>query len=53
MRTPTEVAELIFRVKIGWITLDNASNNNSMMRHLKQLLSEKDIEFDDICRRIW
>ena len=38
-------------LELGWVTLDNASNNNSMMEHLAHLLRRKNIIFnheDDI-----
>jgi hypothetical protein len=38
--------------QIGWITLDNASNNDTFLRHLKELLHERGITFDIISQRI-
>jgi len=38
--------------QIGWITLDNASNNDTFLRHLKELLHECGITFDIISQRI-
>jgi len=38
--------------KIGQITLDNASNNNTMMEHLELLLKRRDIPFDRHGNRI-
>lgn len=38
--------------KIGWITLDNASNNDTFLYHLEELLSERNISFDAVHRRI-
>jgi hypothetical protein len=39
-------------LKIGWITLDNASNNDTFLYHLEKLLKERNISFDAIRRRI-
>ena len=33
-------------LQLGWVTLDNASNNNSMMEHLACLLRRKNIIFN-------
>jgi hypothetical protein len=38
--------------KIGWITLDNASNNDTFLYHLEELLEERNISFDATRRRI-
>jgi hypothetical protein len=38
--------------KIGWITLDNTSNNDTFLYHLEKLLKEQNISFDAVCRRI-
>lgn len=38
--------------KIGWITLDNASNNDTLLYHLEKLLKERNISFDAVLRRI-
>ena len=37
---------------MGWITLDNASNNDTFMETLGELLETRDIEFDVVERRI-
>ncbi|PIL24443.1 hypothetical protein GSI_14197 [Ganoderma sinense ZZ0214-1] len=43
-----EISELREELKVGCITLDNASNCDTMLRELEQLLKEKipDVEFD-------
>ena len=38
--------------QIGWITLDNASNNDTLLFHLEKLLAERSIKFDKTLRRI-
>ncbi|SJL00252.1 uncharacterized protein ARMOST_03564 [Armillaria ostoyae] len=38
--------------KMGWISLDNASNNDTMMAFLETLLMQRGIEFDAIKRHI-
>jgi hypothetical protein len=38
--------------KIGWITLDNASNNDTFLYHLERLLKERNIYFDAVLRHI-
>lgn len=38
--------------KIGYFTLDNASNNGTAMQHIVQRLQELDISFDPIERRL-
>ena len=39
-------------LQLGWVTLDNASNNNSMMEHLERLLRRKNITFNHKERHI-
>jgi hypothetical protein len=39
-------------LKIGWITLDNASNNDTFLCHLEKLLKDRNISFDAVLRRI-
>jgi hypothetical protein len=38
--------------KIGWITLNNASNNDTLLYHLEKLLKERNISFDAVLRHI-
>jgi len=38
--------------KIGHFTLDNASNNSTMLQSLERKLRDRDIEFDAVDRRI-
>ncbi|KAJ2921800.1 hypothetical protein H1R20_g15297, partial [Candolleomyces eurysporus] len=38
--------------RIGWVTLDNASNNATMMEHLADLLNQRNIIFSDKDNRI-
>lgn len=38
--------------KLGFITVDNAANNNTMMDHLEDLLREKGVPFDRTGNRI-
>ncbi len=42
---------LIF-LQIGWITCDNASNNNTMMTHMQDMLQKKKVKFDAVENRI-
>ncbi|KAJ2921370.1 hypothetical protein H1R20_g15725, partial [Candolleomyces eurysporus] len=39
--------------KIGWVTVDNTSNNNTMMEHLAILLNRRNITFSARNNRIW
>lgn len=39
-------------LKIGWITLDNASNNDTLLYHLEKLLEERNIVFNSVVCRI-
>lgn len=39
-------------LKIGWFTLDNASNNKKMMEELSSMLALHEIEFHPTDRRI-
>jgi hypothetical protein len=41
-----------YMVKVGHFTMDNGSNNNTMMRELEHLLKARDIPFDAIDRRV-
>lgn len=38
--------------KVGHFTLDNASNNGTMLQELAELLQERDIDFDAVDRKI-
>ncbi|KZP21834.1 hypothetical protein FIBSPDRAFT_663987, partial [Athelia psychrophila] len=38
--------------KIGWITMDNASNNDTFMARLEVLLTTRGIPFDRVKRRV-
>ncbi|KAF9537664.1 hypothetical protein CPC08DRAFT_597493, partial [Agrocybe pediades] len=38
--------------KIGWVTLDNASNNDTMMAELEKELNHRQIPFDRVENRI-
>ncbi|KAJ2934002.1 hypothetical protein H1R20_g3089, partial [Candolleomyces eurysporus] len=38
--------------QLGWITVDNASNNDTMMDHLSDLLSRRGINFSETDNRI-
>ena len=39
-------------LEIGWITVDNASNNDTFLYHLERLLKERNIYFDAALRHI-
>ncbi|RXW21072.1 hypothetical protein EST38_g4780 [Candolleomyces aberdarensis] len=39
--------------KIGWITMDNASNNDTLMEHLAISLNQREITFSARDNRIW
>ncbi|KJA23886.1 hypothetical protein HYPSUDRAFT_114830, partial [Hypholoma sublateritium FD-334 SS-4] len=43
---------LLITSKIGWVTLDNASNNDTFMIALERELQARDIPFDHIENRI-
>jgi hypothetical protein len=43
---------LIQLLKIAWVTLDNATNNDTFMIHLETLLRDRNIPFDKVQRRI-
>jgi hypothetical protein len=38
--------------QIGWVTLDNASNNDTFMSTLERLLRHRGIKFDRVTWRI-
>jgi hypothetical protein len=46
------LAQLLIHFKIGWITCDNASNNDTLMETLETLLAHRHIEFDQVKSRI-
>jgi len=39
-------------VQIGWVTMDNASNNDTFMSKLEEELKLRNIPFDKVSRRI-
>lgn len=39
-------------LKVGHFTMDNASNNGTMMQHLEEMLRERDVAFDALDRRV-
>jgi hypothetical protein len=47
-----QVEVLLIVLKIGHFTLDNASNNETMLEELERLLHDRDFEFDAVDRRI-
>ncbi|TFK18325.1 hypothetical protein FA15DRAFT_603484, partial [Coprinopsis marcescibilis] len=47
------IDQLKIDCKIGWITLDNASNNDMMVEHLSCLLGNRGLSFSDFKHRIW
>jgi hypothetical protein len=44
--------KLIFTIQIGWITLDNASNNDTFLSSLEVQLNADDIDFSCEDQRI-
>lgn len=46
------IAKYIFSVQIGWITLDNASNNDTFVAALERILRGRHIRFDKVERRV-
>ncbi|KIJ35444.1 hypothetical protein M422DRAFT_262406 [Sphaerobolus stellatus SS14] len=44
--------ELGIEKKLGWITTDNATNNDTMVKHIEELLFKKGIEWDSSTRHI-
>jgi len=43
---------IFFLLEVGHFTLDNASNNRTMMEELEMMLTERDIVFDAEDRKI-
>jgi hypothetical protein len=48
----SSIVSLLITNQIGWVTLDNASNNDTLMYHLELLLRGRGIPFDRVQRRI-
>ncbi|PBK62342.1 hypothetical protein ARMSODRAFT_895744, partial [Armillaria solidipes] len=46
------VDRLCIALKMGWISLDNASNNDTMLAWLETLLTQRGIPFDALKRHI-
>ena len=43
---------LMFLLKVGHFTLDNAANNGTMMKSLERMLRERDVAFDAADRKV-